>query len=186
LTSKLPTIVANLERTGRMISNRQQAYLDAIGIEVWSLRDAPPAPVVAETIAPPSSVVTQTVAEPAFGLKLGSGSGGILLICGEDVDSASRLANDICRALGSPPVWAWPDDEADAVTLPIAVENNLYTTVAIFGNELAGKLFGEEIPTSLNAANLVLLPSMEDIQSRSDARKSLWAAICRSGMVSKN
>ena len=158
-----------------MISNRQQAYLDAMGIEVWSLRDAPP---------PPS--VTHTSNHIAPGLKLGSGSGGILLVCAADVDSASRLANDITRALGSVPVWAWPDDAADAVKLPAAIEDNLYTTVAVFGDELAGQFFGEEIPASLNSANLVLLPSMENIQSRADARKSLWGAICRSGMVSKN
>lgn len=158
-----------------MISNRQQAYLDAMGIEVWSLRDAPPPPTV-----------TQSSNHTAPGLKLGSGSGGILLICAADVDSASRLANDIIRTLGSIPVWAWPDDADDATKLPTAIEDNLYTTVAVFGSALAAQFFGEEIPASLNSANLVLLPSMEDIQSSAEARKSLWGAICRSGMVSKN
>jgi len=176
---------------GQMISERQQAYLDAIGIEVWSLRNAPPpAPLantsnhVAADIAPDIAPNIAPVIAP--GLKLGSGSGGVLLVCAADVDSASRLANDISRALGSVPVWAWPDEEADAVKLPTAVEDNLFTTVAIFGNELAGQFFADELPASLNSANVVLLPSMQDIQSSADARKSLWATFCRSGMVSNN
>jgi len=124
--------------------------------------------------------------ENTVGLKLGPGSGGILLICSTDTDSASRLANDISRALGSVPVWAWPDADASAVKLSHAVDENLFTTVAIFGSELAAQFFDGELPPGLSSAKLVLLPSMQDIQSLAEARRVLWASFCRSGMVNTN
>lgn len=152
----------------RMISVRQQAYLDAMDIGIWRLRESSfPGP--AQNKAP--------------GLKLGPGGGGILLICAVDTDSASRLANDISRALGSVPVWAWPDEDASAVKLTSSVEENLFTTVAIFGSGLAGQFFEGELPDSLSSANLVLLPAMPDLLDQAKARRALWTTFCRSGMV---
>jgi DNA polymerase III psi subunit len=152
-----------------MLSNRQQAYLDAMDIGVWNLRESvPPVPEVALNLAQ---------------LKLGPGSGRILLICAADTDSASRLANDINRALGGAPVWAWPVDAADAVDLGNAVTENLFTTVAFFGQSVASRFFAGEPPAHLNSANLVLLPSMQDIQGKAEARRALWASFCRSGMI---
>jgi len=152
-----------------MISDRQQAYLDAMDIGVWCLR---------ETISPAVPAL-----ESAPGLRLGPGGGGVLLICAADTHSASRLANDISRALGSVPVWAWPDNGDDQISLTNAVEENLFTTVAVFGNDLAHELFGDETPASLGSANLVLLPAMKEIQSQARARQVLWATMCRTGMV---
>jgi len=155
-----------------MIESRQQAYLDAMGIPVWSLR---------------KSAVTEAVPfETNLTLKLGPGSGGILLVCEADSDSASKLANDVSRALGKVPVWSWPDDGENAVKPAVAVDDNLFTTVAIFGAELAEKFFGSELPVNLNSASLVLLPSMHELETRPDARRSLWVDLCRSGMVSAN
>ena len=152
-----------------MLSSRQQAYLDAMDIGVWCLRE---------------SATTETSdTHRAPGLKLGPGGGGILLVCSADTDSASRLANDISRALGSVPAWAWPHADASAVNLSEAVEENLFTTVAIFGSDLAVRLFGAELPVSLNSAKLVLLPAMQNLQSGAEARQVLWATLCRSGMV---
>jgi len=108
-----------------------------------------------------------------------------LLVCAADVDSASRLANDISRALGSVPVWAWPDDEETAVELATAVDEKLFTTVAVFGDDLAGRFFEGQLPTAVSSAGLVLLPSMQDIQTSAEARQSLWATLCRTGMVVK-
>ena len=188
-------------RKNLMISSRQQAYLDAMGIGVWSLRDAAPPGVAVETQAEavaaelktPQEILVDTLVEtpvvPAAtadspGLKLGPGGGGILLVCAVDTDSASRLANDISRALGSVPVWAWPHADSAAVKLTKAVEENLFTTVGVFGDEVARQFFDGDLPDSLQSANLVLLPSMQDIQHRAEARQLLWAAFCRSGMVS--
>ena len=152
-----------------MLNSRQQAYLDAMDIGVWCLRE---------------TASTETFdAHEAPGLKLGPGGGGILLVCTADTDSASRLANDISRALGSVPAWAWPHADASAVKLDNAVEENLYTTVAIFGSDLAERLFGAELPVSLNSAKLVLLPAMQDLQTGAEARRVLWTTLCRSGMV---
>ena len=152
-----------------MINSRQQAYLDAMDIGVWCLRDAVNTPE-------PSKYV------PAS-LKLGPGSGGVLLICAADSDSASRLSSDISRCLISVPVWAWPDTNPDATILADAVEENLFTTVAIFGRDLTAQLFDLDMPSHLNSAKLVQLPSMEDIQNRAEARQTLWKTLCRSGMV---
>lgn len=146
---------------------RQEAYLDAMGIEVWRLREAA------------SDTVPESVCAPQ--LKLSPGSGGILLICDEDTDSVSRLANDINRALGSVPVWAWPDD--GGVELGDAVEEHLFTTIAIFGQGLATRFLGADLPVSLNSAKVVLLPEMRDILGRAQTRLSLWNTLCRSGMV---
>lgn len=147
---------------------KQDAYLDAMGVEVWRLRDA-------ATVTTPESV-------RAPRLKLSPGSGGILLICTQDTDSVSRLANDINRALGGVPVWAWPQD--DGVEVHDAVEENLFTSIAVFGQDLAARLFGADIPVNLNSAQVVLLPEMRDISNQAKSRKSLWNALCRSGIVS--
>jgi len=153
-----------------MINSRQQAYLDAMEIGVWQLRKVsiPQAPAVVNEV----------------GLKLGPGGGGILLICAVDSDSASRLANDISRSVGSNPVWAWPHADTNAVRLSNAIEDHLFTTVAIFGDDLARALFDGDLPASLNSANIVLLPAMQGLQDSSEARKLLWSVLCRSGMVS--
>jgi DNA polymerase III psi subunit len=152
-----------------MINSRQQAYLDAMDIGVWCLRDAVKTPVLSKYV-------------PAV-LKLGPGSGGVLLICAADSDSASRLSSDISRCLSNVPVWAWPDTNPGAKILTDAVEENLFTTVAIFGQDLSAQLFDRDMPAHLNSAKLVQLPSMEDIQSRAGARQTLWKTLCRSGMV---
>lgn len=155
-----------------MPDSRQRAYLDAMGIEVWSLRHSPDQPS------------PDTLDEP--GIKLGPGDGGILLICTHDTDSASRLANDIERALGNVPVWAWPQKDQAPVHLKTAVDEHLFTTVAIFGEELASRFYAGELPGNVNSAKLVLLPSMQDIQSSPAMRKRLWKVFCRSGMVDIN
>ncbi len=152
-----------------MPGNRQQTYLDAMDITVWSLR---------KPVMPEAGVV-----ENQARLKLGPGSGGILLICTADSDSAGRLANDINRVLGGAPVWAWPYPDDDGVDLTRAVEEKLFTTVAFFGEELALQVFGGELPAHLNSAKLVPLPSMQDIQNQAEARRVLWATFCKSGML---
>jgi DNA polymerase III psi subunit len=184
------------------VSKRQKAYLDAMGIGVWSLREQPqaavdevgesafagvPVDVVADVPAdePVHTPDMSPVEDPAGtpGLKLGPGRGGVLLICAQDGDSASRLANDINRALGKPPVWAWPDTGSGAVKLDAAVQENLFTTVAIFGDELKQRYFEGELPASMHGASLVQLPAMQEISSRAEARRTLWAVLSRAGML---
>lgn len=189
-------------RTQSMIDNRQQAYLEAMGIQLWSSRLAMETQTSSAVVE--QTAVAQTTDEQApdeqapvqqiqsgqaqtgsesSGLKLGPGSGGVLLICAVDSDSASKLANDISRSMGAVPVWGWPDSGADAIKPLEAVAQNLFTTVAIFGDELAGQLLGDELPANLKSAKLVLLPPMHDLEVRHDARRELWATLCRSGMI---
>jgi len=153
-------------------------------IGVWTLREeVSPSVSSAPVQSQPTSSPATSAADRVPGLKLGSGSGGILLICAADTDSASRLATDISRALGNVPVWAWPDADDAAIELTSAVEDKLFTTVAIFGNELAEQFFDGELPASLNSAKVVLLPAMHDLQSGAEARQALWTIFCRAGMV---
>ena len=167
-----------------MIERRQQAYLEAMGIQLWSPRQAQQIQSSVEQVSVTQAPVGQSsVANDAVSLKLGAGSGGTLLICAVDTDSASKLANDISRSLGNVPVWGWPDTSADSIKPLDAVAENLFTTVAVFGEELAGRLFGLDVPASLNSASLVLLPAMHEIAATQEARLELWAIMCKSGMV---
>ena len=91
-------------------------------------------------------------------------------------------------------MWAWPyaDDggvdltagvDLTGVDLISAIEENLFTTVAIFGTDLAVQFFCDDIPVSLNSAKMVLLPVMRDILGQAETRQALWGTFCRSGMV---
>lgn len=155
-----------------MTDSTQRAYLDVMGIDVWRLRNVPSDPEPEALRIP--------------GIKLGPGSGGILLVCADAEDCSSRLANDIGRALGCVPVWAWLQADNTAVQLNDAVDEHLFTTVAIFGNELASRLFANELPANLNSAKLVLLPAIQEIRDQPAVRQSLWGLFCRTGMVSSN
>lgn len=152
-----------------MTDARQRAYLEAMGVAVWTRRKAGPLVVEDKVLA--------------SGIKLGPGSGGTLLVCAADSDSATRLANDINRALGIVPVWAWPDSGTGAVSLTDAIGEHLFTTVAIFGSELARQFISADIPSTMQAARLVLLPDMQSIQNQATARRLLWAELCRNNMV---
>lgn len=152
-----------------MLSSRQQAYLEAMDIAVWNLREAVPAVTAATT--------------GHAQLKLGPGRGGVLLVCAIDSQSAGRLANDINRSLGGAPVWAWPVSDADSISLDCAVAENLFTTVAFFGRQLAQQFFAGEPPAHCISAKLVVLPSIQELQHSGGARRTLWRSICRSGMI---
>lgn len=150
----------------KMLDSRQRAYLEAMHIPVWKLRVAAPAAAAAGAL-----------------LKLGPGSGGVLLVCDADHESAGRLANDIARPLGGSPVWAWPVDDGEGVALDSAVEAQLFTTVAFFGAELARRFFAGEPPAHLRSAQVLILPAMREIAHNAGARKALWTGFCRSGMI---
>lgn len=155
-----------------MTDNGQLAYLEAMDIDVWRLRLG--------------QVVTSNETNKTPGIKLGPGSGGVLLLCTDPEYSSSRLANDVVRSLGGVPVWAWPQCDDSGVELVDAVDEHLFTTVAIFGQQLADSFFTGHLPKNLNAAKLVLLPSMEDILNCAEARRLLWNTLCNTGMVSAN
>jgi hypothetical protein len=178
-----------------------------MGISTWSLREAgqaaaekpraeepsvkapaprgvtprEPAPAVPEQPAPAEPPADASSA--TAGIRLGPGRDGILLVCAGDDEPASRLASDITRALGTVPVWAWPGAGAEAVSIESAVEENLFTEVAVFGADLAASLFPGGVPAKVGAASVVQLPSMAAIREQAGSKRSLWNALCRAGMV---
>lgn len=189
---KLKPIVHLFRRIRKLIEKRHQAYLEAMDIPVWTARCQPDEMIEASI---PEMPATQQVAEPALaeatlpqataaqGLKLGPGSGGVLLICARDSDSASKLANDIARVLPKNPVWAWPDGDESAIAPRDAVDENLFTSVAVFGDALAQLLFAKQVPAALGSATVVILPALSELAQDADARRLLWSELCRSGMA---
>jgi DNA polymerase III psi subunit len=190
-----------------MLDERRRRYLEAMGISTWSLREVGQAaakePATEEPSAEartpggvtpraPVSVVPEpsAPAEPpvdacsaTVGIRLGPGRDGILLVCAGNDEPASRLASDIARALGAVPVWAWPGAGTEVVSIESAVEENLFTEVAVFGADLAASLFPGDVPAKVGAASILQLPSMAAIREQADSRRSLWNALCRAGMV---
>lgn len=162
-----------------MIEKRQHAYLEAMNIPVWVARQQP------ATLVEPPPVTVQAAADKTAsqGLKLGPGSDGVLLVCASGSDAASKLANDIARVLPKTPVWGWPDSDDSAVTPADAVNENLFTCVAVFGEALGQLLFGQQVPAALGSATVVILPAMSELTSNADARRKLWVELCRSGMI---
>jgi hypothetical protein len=188
-----------------MLDKRRRQYLEAMGISTWSAREAAQ-PVVERPVAeePPAETSVTSEGAPressppapetsapescepsvdAAGIKLGPGRDGILLVCAGDDEPASRLASDITRVLGAVPVWAWPEAGSGAVSIDSAVEENLFTEVAVFGAALAASLFPGEVPAKVGSASVVQLPSLAEIREQGSARRTLWNALCRAGVV---
>jgi DNA polymerase III psi subunit len=138
---------------------------------------------VVEAPAPTAKAPAVEVPQAAVGVKLGPGRDGILLVCASADEPASRLANDIARALGAVPVWAWPEADDEALSIESAVEENLFTEIAVFGDDLAAALFSGEVPDKVGSASVVQLPSMTAVRGQATSRRALWNALCRAGMV---
>jgi hypothetical protein len=141
-----------------MIESRSVAYLEAMGIEAWTLR---PAPQLRDRLV------------------VGPGQGSTLLLCDGAQETASCLASDIARSLSSEPVWAWPDSEQASAeaTLEQVVERGLFTTVLIFGSELAGEIFPARPPNRMGSARIRVVSSMERLMASGAARSDLWRVI---------
>lgn len=149
-----------------MTEARRRAYLEALEIPVWLKRGGAAA------------------AGPAC-LQLGPGSSGLLLICAHQEQPASALANDIVRVLPETPVWAWP--EMSGVGQPVAtvVDEFLFTTVLVFGLELAAQVLGRPLPERVAQARLVPVPALDELAADAAARKQLWHTLCRQGLVTR-
>lgn len=143
-----------------MIDVRRQAYLEAMGVDVWVAR--PPEP-------------------ERDRLSLGSGQGATLLVCPAAEDAVSPLAGDIARAMGNDPVWSWPDLQGDAAGMRLgeAVDQRLFTQLIIFGEGLARQLLGSEVPGVLGSAAVHVCPGLDGLAVRGSAKKQLWQLIQR-------
>jgi len=149
---------------------RRRAYLEAMGFDVWVSKHAAAA-AGAETAAGPARLV------------IGPGAGSTLLVCPGPEAIAGRLAADIVRAVGSDPVWAWPDPDAatQGPTLADAVGDRLFTRLMVFGESLADALFGGPAPEVLGSSAVGVAPGLDDLAERPEARRALWRLICGRG-----
>ena len=142
-------------------------YLQAMRIPVW----------VSRTQASPGTVTSP-------GLRVGPGSAAVLLLCEEAGQSATPLAADLARAVGGAPAWAWPDDGAGA-QLADVVRERLLTGVAVFGADLARRLFAGNTPDSLGTAKVVTLPATDELLTDAKARRRCWALLCEAGLAAQ-
>ena len=146
----------------------QRAYLEAMEIPVW---------------VPREQINRENVDQaPVFvspGLKLGPGSGEVLLVCGSVDEPAQHIAADIARSLKVEPVWAWPDADAAGSDIGTAISEHLFTTLIVFGKALQQQLFDGSAPESLGSARILVVPGMATLCTSSTARQALWQLICR-------
>lgn len=142
-------------------------YLHAMRIPVWLSR----------TTQSPEPV-------PSPGLHVGPGSAAVLLVCEEAAHSATALGADLARAVGGAPAWAWPEEGAGE-QLADAVRERLLTGVAVFGADLAQRLFGDRPPTSLGTARVVILPATDELRTDPQARRRCWSLLCEAGLASR-
>lgn len=144
-----------------MIESQRRAYLEVMGIEVWSVRPQP-----AELDR----------------LLIGHGTGNALLICDSAESSVTRLAGDIGRSLKGQAVWAWQDPEghADHPNVQQAVEQNLFTRVIVFGEALGKNLFGGNAPDTVGTASVFVTSELADFAVRGSAKRTFWQHISAS------
>jgi len=138
-----------------MIESRRRAYLDAMGFDTWLLK---PAPVERNR------------------LLFSPGESGTLLVCNSPEASVTRFAGDVARALGTRPVWAWPDPDGgqESRTMGEAIGQYLFTRVILFGSTLGRQLFEAAVPEVVGSARIIVAPELDDLQDRGVAKQAFW------------
>lgn len=141
-----------------MIEPRRQAYLEALGIDVWVAR--PPAPEPGRLVYLP-------------------GEGSTLLITAGIADRDRPLVADIARAVGGSPAWAWPDPEGtvDSPDLEDVVRDGLFTRVIVFGAGVAAALFEGETPRIVASAAVTVAAGIDELETRGSSKQALWRLI---------
>lgn len=152
-----------------MTESQRLAYLEALDIPVWVPRGQARPPAV----------------DPGPGcVRLGPGTGSTILICARPEQSSGSLASDIARSLAPPPVWAWPDESGDGMTVADAVQESLCTGLIVFGRALAERLLGSEMSDRVGPARVLIADDLEVLAGSAGARRELWRKLCAEGMVS--
>ena len=138
-----------------MIESRRRAYLDAIGLDVWSIK-------------PPEPEFDHLLFQP--------GEGSTLLICDAPEATATRIAGDIARVLAGDAVWAWPDPSAspESPSLEQAVGQYLFTRVVLFGPGLGRQMFRGEVPLVVGSAGITVTESLDELAVRGNAKRIFW------------
>jgi len=159
---------------------RRNAYLRALGIDVW-------VPRAAADKATPTHPEPGTVSELPFalaqGLHIGPGNGDTLLLCNSPAEAATRLAADIARCLDSEPVWSWPvpAEAGRGISLQQAIEQRLFTRVLVFGQAL--EAFVSEFVSGSDAhiiasARILCTASIAELACSAAAKRALWSELC--------
>lgn len=138
-----------------MIDPQRQAYLEAMGFDVW--------------VAKPSAPARDR-------LLVGAGQGSTLLVSESPPEQHPLLSGDIARAVGGDPVWAWSDPEGhpENPRLADAVEQRLFTRLLVFGDSLAVRLTGKDRPDVLRSAVVHVCAPLEELAVSGSAKKRLW------------
>ena len=146
-----------------MIESQRRAYLDAMGLDVWSIK-------------PPEPEFDRLIFQP--------GEGSTLLICDAPEATATRIAGDIARALAGKVVWAWPDPEGSpqSPTLEQAVGQYLYTRVVLFGTGLARQVFRGDAPPAVGSASITVSDSLDELAVRGNSKQIFWKLISGTGI----
>jgi hypothetical protein len=141
------------------MGDHRLAYLDAMEIDCWVPRRQPQA--------------------EAARIRVGPGDGGVLLLCEEPGQSATPLAADVARFLGSGVTWGWPGGQGTPgggeLTLKDAIDQRLFTRVVFFGRDLMVSIAGPDAPPVLGSAELIDAGDMDRLSASGTARKALWA-----------
>jgi DNA polymerase III psi subunit len=151
-----------------MTSARSLAYLDAMGIETW---------------------VPRPVAGAMDLLKVSSGAGTTLVLCGGPSESESPLAADIERCLAGSVVWGWLWTESDTVnsvesppiTLTQSIDQHLFTRVIVFGSSLLSRIMPSQDQAFIGSARILASCELPALGSDAKAKRSLWQSISQSG-----
>jgi hypothetical protein len=143
-------------------------YLEALGVQAWVSRNR-------------SADAPRSATGPA--LRLGPGEGGCLFVCERAEQSGGRLAADVARACREQPVWSWPEADRGAPLIGEAVRERLFTAVIVFGEALAGELFGASVPDTLGSARVVVAPDLDTLAVDPGARRACWSALRRAGVT---
>ena len=139
---------------------RRQAYLEAMGIEVWQAR---PQPVARNRLLAPEA------------------DGSLLLICEHQGQREQRIVADICRCLGDSLAWAWSDPEGkdSSPDLETLIRQRLFTEVIVFGAELAGHLAGPDVPDVVASARVHVAPDLDELAASGLARQAFWNEVLK-------
>ena len=159
---------------------RRNAYLHALGIDVWVPRAGADK---ATFVHPEPGAVSELPVSLAHGLHIGPGDGNTLLLCNGPAEAATQLAADIARCLDGEPVWSWPvPAEAEpGISLQQAIEQRLFTRVLVFGQELGG--FVSELASGSDAqviasARILRTRSITELAGSPVAKRTLWSELC--------
>lgn len=158
----------------------RQAYLKAMGIDVWITRSGSSGR--AETaVSPLQAVIGDVRAAMEPEICVGPGTGSTLLLCASAAEAATTIASDIARSLEGEPVWAWlaSGDSTPVSSLQQAIEEHLFTRVLVFGLEPVARAAGGKMGI-VGSAQLIWSDSIPSLLESGEARRRLWQQLCAS------